>query len=137
MKRFSFKKTALVTFLILVIAFFIWRFVRTVHIFTIDEKFERPLSVTVPEGLDSVSAKECKTCHEEIYKEWTKSMHAQAWTDKYYQVDWKYDGYQQICFNCHTPLVNQQGNLVLGFRDREKCDPILNPNPDFDPDHKN
>lgn len=59
-------------------------------------------------------------------------MHAQAWTDPYYQVDYRFDGSQQICLNCHIPLENQQENRVIGFRDSEKFDPILEPNPDFD-----
>jgi hypothetical protein len=59
-------------------------------------------------------------------------MHAQAWTDPYFQVDYVFDGSLQICLNCHIPLETQQENLVLGFRDRERFKPILVPNPDFD-----
>jgi hypothetical protein len=82
--------------------------------------------------LSSVSAKECGECHEEIYEEWSESMHAMAWTDPYYQADYLYDGSQQICLNCHIPLENQQANLVLGFKDKEKFKPVLKPNPDYD-----
>jgi hypothetical protein len=39
---------------------------------------------------------------------------------------------QQICFNCHIPLENQQEDLVVGFRDKEMFKPILEPNPNFD-----
>ena len=59
-------------------------------------------------------------------------MHAKAWEDPYFQVDFAYDGSKQICLNCHTPLVNQQEDLVLGFNDADKFDPILKTNPDYD-----
>ena len=79
--------------------------------------------------LHQISAKECKTCHEEIYDEWSGAMHSMAWTDPYYQADFVFDGSKQICLNCHTPLENQQENLVLGFNDTASLDPILKPNP--------
>jgi len=107
--------------------------VRPLNIFAVDARFERPMAESVPEGLSSLSARECGGCHEEIYREWAESMHAQAWSEPYFQVDFKYDGSQQICLNCHTPLENQQENLVLGFRDRVKFKPILKPNPSYDP----
>jgi cytochrome c551/c552 len=102
------------------------------NIFVVDERFERPIKVGAPRGIESWSAKACGKCHREIYSEWAESMHGQAWTDPYFQVDFRYDGSQQICLNCHTPLVNQQQSLVLGFRDRDKFDPILAPNPEYD-----
>ena len=103
------------------------------NIFVVHEKFSRPMQVELPEGLDSLSARECGDCHEAIYDEWSKSMHAKAWLDPYYQVDYVFDGSQQICLNCHIPLANQQENLVLGFKDKEMFKPILKPNPDFNP----
>ncbi len=118
--------------LVLFIPFMVWRFVRPLNTFVVEERFERPMAVEVPEGLSSLSAEECGGCHEEIYEEWLGSMHAKAWTDPYYQVDYRFDGSQQICLNCHIPLENQQENRVVGFRDNEKFDPILQPNPDFD-----
>jgi hypothetical protein len=105
---------------------------RPINIFVVDEKFSRPLEVEIPQGLKSVSAKECGSCHTEIYKEWSGTMHAMAWEDPYFQIDFVYDGSQQICLNCHTPLVNQQVALVLGFKDADKFKPILEPNPDYD-----
>jgi len=102
------------------------------NIFVVDEKFARPMQMVVPAGLDSLSAEECGGCHEAIYEEWSQSMHAHAWVDPYYQIDYIFDGSQQICFNCHIPLENQQENLVVGFRDKEMFKPILEPNPNFD-----
>jgi hypothetical protein len=115
-----------------VLVFLIWRMVRPMNIFVVADEFALPLEVAVPSGLTSLSAHECGQCHSEIYQEWRTSMHAKAWTDPYYQVDFVFDGSQQICLNCHVPLRNQQENLVLGFRDRERFKPILAPNPDFD-----
>jgi hypothetical protein len=114
-------------------AFLTWRLTRPLNIFVIDEKFERPIHLAIPEGLNSLGAEECGGCHSRIYQEWAESMHAKAWTDPYYQVDLAYDGSLQICLNCHIPLEDQQENLVLGFRDRDKFHPILRPNPEFDP----
>jgi hypothetical protein len=55
-----------------------------------------------------------------------------AWTDPYYQVDYVFDGAQQICLSCHIPLEDQQEHLVVGFRDREMFRPVLRPNANFD-----
>lgn len=126
------KKRTWLIILALIAAFFSWRLLRSLNIFVVDERFERPMQVETPRGLTSLSAKECGKCHREIYREWAGSMHALAWTEPYFQVDFKYDGSLQICLNCHTPLVNQQLDLVLGFRDRNKFDPILAPNPNYD-----
>jgi hypothetical protein len=104
------------------------------NIFTVAKSFERPVSTAaVPAGIDNLRAETCAKCHTEFYDEWRTSMHAQAWTEPYFQVDWRHDRAQQICKNCHTPLDRQQEQLVMGFRDSDKFDPILAPNPDFDP----
>ena len=122
-----------IVILVLIASFLAWRFIRPVHIFVVDEKFERPIEVDIPTGLGSASAGECGECHREIYREWSGSMHSNSWTDPYFQVDFAYDGSRQICLNCHTPLEDQQENLVLGFGDRDKFKPILMPNPGYDP----
>lgn len=127
------KRAFWIAVLVLVFAFFLWRMVRPLNIFVVDERFEKPLAIATPEGLRTLSARECGGCHEEIYREWAESMHAQAWREPYFQVDFKFDGSQQICLNCHTPLENQQENRVLGFQDREKFKPLLQPNPSYDP----
>ena len=114
-------------------AFLGWRMVRPMNISAVSPSIERPMSTAkLPEGIESLSANECAGCHQEFFDEWKTTIHSQAWTDPYYQVDLKFDGSQQICLNCHIPLDRQQENLVLGFRDKDKWDPILAPNPDFD-----
>jgi len=115
--------------------FLAWRMIRPMNIFVVSDEFAVPMAITLPPaGLDSLRASECGECHGEIYREWSGSMHAKAWTDPYFQVDFVFDGSQQICLNCHIPLQNQQENLVTGFRDRERFDPILVKNPDYDPE---
>ena len=117
------------------IAFLTWRMIRPLNIFVISDDFARPMNITgPPEGIASLRAASCGGCHPRIYREWATSMHAKAWTDPYYQVDLIFDGNQQICLNCHIPLRNQQEHLVLGFTDRERFKPILQINPDFDPE---
>jgi hypothetical protein len=128
------KKTIWLLILGGLLVFLGWRMVRPMNIFVVADEFALPMEVAVPSGLTSLSARECGECHTEIYREWLTSMHAEAWTDPYYQVDFVFDGSQQICLNCHIPLKNQQENLVTGFRDRERFKPILAPNPDFDPE---
>lgn len=130
MKR---RRVILVGLLILTL-FLVWRFTRPMNIFVVSEAFERPISTAViPAPLKTLRAEECAGCHSEFYAEWVTSMHSRAWTDPYFQIDWRFDRSQQICKNCHTPLDRQQVGLVLGFRDRAKWNPILAPNPDYDP----
>ena len=135
-RRKFFRQRNSVAIIVAVIAlgvFLAWRFVRPMNIFIVSEAFERPISVKeLPAGVDSQSAKACGQCHTEIYAEWSTTIHSQAWTEPYFQADWKFDGAQQICKNCHIPLADQQEHLVTGFRDRDKWDPILEPNPHFD-----
>ena len=133
--RITWFRTSVLVVVIAAIAFIGWRMVRPMNIFAVSPAFERPISTAkIPDILQSLSANECATCHKEFFDEWKTTIHSQAWTDPYYQVDLKFDGSQQICLNCHIPLDRQQENLVLGFNDDEKWDPILAPNPDFDHD---
>lgn len=126
-------RLALVLIVAAATAFLGWRFVRPMNIFIVSDNFERPVSTAhVPELLDTLRADECAACHQDFFDEWSTSIHSQAWTDPYYQADLHFDGTQQICLNCHIPLDRQQESLVMGFRDKEKWDPILEPNPDFD-----
>jgi len=129
------RKTVIIFIVIIALGvFFAWRFIRPMNIFVVSEAFERPMDTSVvPAPLSTLRATECATCHKTFYDEWSTTIHSQAWTDPYFQVDWVFDGSQQICKNCHIPLDRQQEHKVLGFRDKEKWDPILEPNPDFDP----
>ncbi len=129
------RKTLVVTITLIALAVFVgWRFVRPMNIFVVTKAFERPIDTrAAPAMFKTLSAQECAACHRDFYDEWSTAIHSQAWTDPYFQADWRYDDEQQICKNCHTPLDRQQEYRVLGFRDRAKWDPVLAPNPDFDP----
>ena len=114
--------------------FFIWRFIRPMNIFIVDDRFAWPVNTSsIPAVLGNLSAKECATCHQEFYNEWQTTIHSKAWTEPYFQTDWKFDRSQHSCRLCHTPLDRQQPEIVLGYRDTDKWDPIVEDNPDFDP----
>jgi hypothetical protein len=120
---------------VVLLAFLGWRLVRPMNIFVVSKRFERPIDtgrLSMPP--QALRASACGACHQEIYAEWKTTIHSQAWTDPYFRVDWKFDGAQQICKNCHIPLDRQQEHKVLGFRDADKWEPILADNPDFDPE---
>jgi hypothetical protein len=125
-------RTIAVLVAIAVAGFLVWRFVRPLNIFVVSEAFERPITTTIPQPLKTLSAGECGSCHTDIYAEWKTSIHSQAWTDPYFQADWRFDGSPQNCKNCHVPLDRQQEHRVIGFRDADKWQPILEPNPGFD-----
>ena len=119
--------------LLLLVIFLGWRLVRPLNIFVVTDNFARPIETKLlPASIDSLSARDCGVCHMVFLQEWQTSIHSQAWVDPYYQADWRFDGEQQICRNCHTPLDRQQPEKVLGFRDDEKWDPVLVENADFD-----
>ncbi len=128
------KKTVVVgIFLVALITFLAWRLFRPMNVFVVSEVFERPvLTAGIPPSLQSLSANGCAGCHREFYEEWSTSIHSQAWTDPYFQVDWAFDGKPQVCKNCHIPLDRQQEYKVVGFSDKDKWQPILEPNPAFD-----
>lgn len=128
------RKTLVITVILLALTVFLgWRLVRPMQIFVASPAFERPIDTrAAPAMLKTLGAQECASCHREFYDEWRTTIHSQAWTDPYFQADWQFDESPQICMNCHIPLDRQQEHKVLGFRDSEKWDPILAPNPDFD-----
>ena len=117
----------------LAVAFIGWRLVRPMQIFVVSPAFERPIDTSkAPAMFPTLSAGECATCHRDFFDEWSTTIHSQAWTDPYFQTDWRFDGAPQLCKNCHIPLDRQQEHKVLGFYDKEKWQPKLAANPDFD-----
>ena len=108
--------------------------------------YERPHPYTeIPVGLPDLRAATCGACHTEIYKEWQLSTHRRAWlddaqfmeelaksrgahneSDEQNDVGW-------MCVNCHTPLVNQLPELVIGLENDDISKPIYAKNPSFDP----
>ncbi len=81
----------------------------------------------VNEPLKHASAKECKTCHEEIYSQWKGSMHANSTAlkdpihGKFYQAvigDPTQEGITQkgkypVCLQCHAPAAAKDGKTNL------------------------
>lgn len=104
------------------------------NIFVVENRFAWPIDTTqAPPQLGDLSAQACAACHQSFYDEWQTTIHAQAWTDPCFQVDWKFDDSQHVCRLCHTPLDTQQPYKVLGYRDKDKWDPIAEDNPKFSP----
>ncbi|GMR08617.1 MAG: hypothetical protein BMS9Abin26_1623 [Gammaproteobacteria bacterium] len=128
------KSIITVAIVIVLIGFLGWRFIRPMNIFVVDDRFAWPVDTSqVPPVLGKLSAEECGGCHKAFYDEWRTTIHSQAWTDPYFQADWKFEDERDACRLCHTPLDRQQPQKVLGYRDKDKWDPILEDNPDFDP----
>ena len=123
----------IIILLIILITFLGWRFLRPMNIFLVDDRFAWPIETSqAPVLLGKLSAEDCATCHQEFYEEWQTTIHSQAWTDPYFQADWKFDDEQHNCRLCHTPLDRQQPDKVLSYSDTDKWNPVLESNPDFD-----
>ena len=81
---------------------------------TVVTKSEKPL-LFEPGAFED--PKVCSTCHRDIYNEWSKSMHAYAWEDKWYRPDYllahqQTDGATDtLCGACHAPIAARTGLL--------------------------
>jgi hypothetical protein len=64
-------------------------------------------------GVTGLTAADCGGCHTAVYGEWKHSAHAAAWVDPQFQAELHKDpevGW--LCLNCHTPVANQQAQLL-------------------------
>ncbi|MBF0625808.1 MAG: hypothetical protein HQL82_13495 [Magnetococcales bacterium] len=122
------------TLVSLLAVFLGWRFLRPLNIFVVDDTFAWSIRTPVPEGLTSLRASECGQCHQEIYREWSQSIHARAWTEEYFQADYAFEGRPYVCINCHIQLRNQREFDAVSYRDADRLEPVLQRNPDFDPE---
>lgn len=86
----------------------------------------------LPEGISSLSSKDCGVCHQTHYNEWKFSTHANAWTDQQFQAELKKETSPFMCINCHVPLQNQQEFIIKGLVDGDIYQPVKEPNPHFD-----
>ena len=86
----------------------------------------------LPDGIGSLSAKQCGICHQDHYKEWQQSTHAHAWTDLQFQAELKKESSPFMCINCHIPLQNQQEYIIEGLIDGDIYQPVKKKNPKFD-----
>ena len=88
----------------------------------------------VPEGLATIRAVECGSCHTEIYREWQASIHARAMSDLQFLEEMrKNPGSNWLCINCHAPLANQQQWIAVGVRGSRMNQATYVRNRDFDP----
>ncbi|MGD8608272.1 MAG: cytochrome c3 family protein [Myxococcales bacterium] len=105
--------------------------------------YEQPVVATgVPNGLKDMTAETCGSCHQEIYKEWSISTHRRAWLDDaQFQKELKksrgvgdptHGDVGWLCLNCHTPVVAQQKELVVGLVDDQIEKPEYVTNPTYD-----
>jgi hypothetical protein len=132
-KRRLFKAVLIVAALVAVGAWVYNEYIYSPVIFGLREDFVHAVpNQQLPEGLTSLSAAECGTCHTAIYDEWRTSIHAHAWKDPYFQAYWKHDKQIWICLNCHTPLENQQPERVLDLVRGKVQHPVKEPNPAYD-----
>ncbi|MEP0805391.1 MAG: hypothetical protein HRF47_07860 [Chloroflexota bacterium] len=54
------------------------------------------------EGTKYVTSNTCAACHEEIHKEWSGTLHSQAFSSPVFQQDWVKQGSSPSCLACHT-----------------------------------
>ncbi len=102
-------------------------------IFGLRQDFAQAIPVQkVPAGIPSLKAEACGKCHREIYEEWKTSYHAKAYVDPFFRAYWRKDGEVWICLNCHTPLANQQPELITEIPRSRVEKAVKAPNPDYD-----
>ncbi len=105
---------------------------RPVVIFGLREDFAHAIPYQeIPEGLTGIRAEDCGVCHREIYEEWKTSIHAYAYEDPFFQAFWRKDKNIWICLNCHTPLENQQPELILEVPRNRVEKAVKKPNPNY------
>jgi hypothetical protein len=68
----------------------------------------------------ALSARECRSCHERTYEEWSRSRHAQAWTNPIFTESFR-DLRSPWCVHCHAPLAEQRSQFFVG----EPSEPAL------------
>ncbi|HJT20688.1 MAG TPA: hypothetical protein VJ746_09470 [Nitrospira sp.] len=90
----------------------------------------------IPDGLTSLKAESCGTCHTEIYNEWKSSIHAYAYRDPFFHAYWTKDKHTWVCLNCHAPLENQQSTLIKDIPRERVEKAVQEPNPKYDPEYQ-
>lgn len=107
------------------------------------EYFERPIArAGTVENLPNVRAETCGACHQAIYEEWKLSTHRRAWLDDAQfmaeleksrgEHDPAHGDVGWMCVNCHTPMIEQLEQLVVGLEDGQINQPEYVDNPTFD-----
>lgn len=129
------KKSILVLLGMALLVYVYYTEIKPVVIFGLRSDYAKAIPYQeVPEGIQSLRAESCGSCHQEIYKEWKSSIHAQAFEDPFFQAYWKKDHNIWVCLNCHTPLENQQPTLIKEIPRGRVERAVQEPNPHFDPE---
>lgn len=68
----------------------------------------------------ALSAQACRGCHERTYDEWSRSRHAQAWSNPIFTESFR-DLRSPWCVHCHAPLDEQRSQFFVG----EPSEPAL------------
>ena len=72
---------------------------------------------------DFTSSKECGECHQEIYSQWSQSMHSRSLSDPVYQtvinemVKQTGGAKKVFCLSCHAPVASVAGKLRVPLGD--------------------
>lgn len=72
----------------------------------------------IPEAVFSPSQK-CGSCHNNIYHDWSNSMHAKAIADPVFESDYLHalekqgEKVRPYCLSCHSPVVRYSGDVNL------------------------
>ena len=75
---------------------------------------------------DFEPAKDCKTCHEDHYNDWSNSMHAYAMKDPIFFSGWnieqgkRHNTGERFCIQCHNPAAFVSGVNLAGFETAEE-----------------
>ena len=78
---------------------------------------EQPMAPQLFEPGTFENPEKCANCHRGIYDEWSKSMHANAWQNRWYQPDFllahqETDGATDLlCGACHAPIAARTDQL--------------------------
>lgn len=86
----------------------------------------------LPDGVASLSAQSCNGCHYEIHDSWEKSGHRSARTGEPFATALAATGDSPLCTSCHTPLLNQQQQLVREYTGGPLGEALTDPNESWD-----
>lgn len=136
-RRFPIKTAVGIALVAGVLVYLFYTEVKPTVIFGLRSDYAYPIAYQeVPEGLTSLRAEECGSCHRAIYEEWKTSIHAYAYEDPFFQAYWKKDGNVWVCLNCHAPLENQQPTLIKDLPRGRVEKAVQVPNPHYDPEYQ-
>jgi hypothetical protein len=66
---------------------------------------------SLPQGVSSLSAEACASCHKKEYTEWKASAHARSITEPVFAAAFRAEP-RVLCRSCHSPLLQQHPRIV-------------------------